>query len=117
MRTSPTQSVFIYYGDSPNFANCTSSSQSGTNLISLNDARFDLTQYGGPFYGTYADALALIGNAPIVRLSLVLDGGWGGDQVIDLTSATVGMAAFTDTFAPNVTPPTPVCRRACVAKF
>jgi hypothetical protein len=106
IRTSSTQSVFVYYGDGPNFTDCTTNSQSDTNLISLTDARFDLQQYGGPFYGSYADAQALVGNLPILRASVVLDAGWGGDQRLTLTSATVN----TDTFTPqSPTPPTPTC--------
>lgn len=35
-------------------------SMTGQNLVGNSDARFDLTQVGGPFYGTYADALALV---------------------------------------------------------
>jgi hypothetical protein len=116
VRTSPTQSVFIYYGNPSEFGNggiggCTPTSpggvnQSGTNMIGMSDLRYDLTQYGGPFYGSYANAQALVGNLPIIRASLVLDAGWGGDQRLTLTSATVN----TDTFTPQPpTPPTPTC--------
>jgi hypothetical protein len=109
VRTSPTQSVFIYYGDYPNFTDCSTNNQSNTNMIGMSDLRYDLTQYGGPFYGSYADAQALVGNLPIIRVSLVLDGGWGGDQRVTLTSATVATAAFSDTLTPHETPPTPIC--------
>ena len=110
VRVSATQSVFIYYGDLPNFTDCTTNSQSGTNLISLSDLRYDTGQVGGTFYDDYAGALALVGNMPIVRASLVLDGGGAGDQRLTLTSATFATAAFTDTFVPA--PPSglsPVC--------
>ena len=123
VRTSPTQSVFIYYGNPPNFGNggfggCTPTSpggvdQSGTNMIDMSDLRYDLTQYGGPFYGSYADAQALVGNTPIIRASLVLDSGWGGDQRVNLTSARFATAAFSDTFTPQpASSPTPVCPTA-----
>jgi hypothetical protein len=105
IRTSSTQSVFVYYGDYPNFTDCTTNSQSGLNMIGMADLRYDLTQYGGPFYGSYAQAQALVGNLPILRASLVLDAGWGGDQRLTLTSATVN----TNTFTPQPTPPTPTC--------
>jgi hypothetical protein len=106
IRTSSTQSVFVYYGDYPNFTDCTTNTQSGLNMIGMPDLRYDLQQYGGPFYGSYADAQALVGNLPIIRASLVLDAGWGGDQRLTLTSATVN----TDTFTPPPpTPPTPTC--------
>src|SRR5262249_26159665 len=60
VRTSPTQAVFIYYGDYPNFTDCTTNSQSGTNMINMADLRYDTTQYGGTFYDTYANAKALM---------------------------------------------------------
>ena len=83
VRLSPTQSVFIYYGDYPSFADCTTSSQTGVNLIISPDLRFDTSQFpGGTFYDTYTHAVALLGSTPVIRASLVLDSGWGGDQVI-----------------------------------
>jgi hypothetical protein len=101
IRTSATQSVFIYYGDSPSFTDCTTISQSGTNMINLTDLRYDTTQVGGTFYDNYAGAKALIGAIPIVRASLVLDSGWGGDQRLTLTSATFETTAYADTFTPQ----------------
>lgn len=112
VRTSATQSVFIYYGNPPQFGGggtggCTPTStggvdQSGTNLIGLSDLRYDTSQYvGGTFYDTYTHAQTLVGTTPIVRASLVLDSGWGGDQRLTLTSATIRTAAFTDTFTPS----------------
>jgi hypothetical protein len=95
VRVSSTQSVFIYYGDYPNFTDCTTSSQSGTNMIALTDLRFDTSQVGGTFYDDYAGALALVGTTPIIRASLVLDGGWAGDQRLTLASATVNGNTFT----------------------
>jgi len=85
VRVSPTQSVFIYYGGYPNFTDCiaTANNQSGVNMISLGDLRYDTSQVGGTFYDTHAGAVALVGNMPIVRASLLLDSGWGGDQVIN----------------------------------
>src|SRR6266545_2381780 len=44
VRTSATQSVFIYYGDYPNFTDCTTNNQSGTNMIGQADLRYDTSQ-------------------------------------------------------------------------
>jgi hypothetical protein len=86
--TSNDANVFIYYGDVPNFTDCEGAeSQSGDNLIGTSEARYDLTQLAGPFYGTYADALARVGTLPALRASLVLDSGWATDQRVDLTGA------------------------------
>lgn len=82
--------AFVYFGDVPNFTDCKgAASNTGENLIGSSDARFDLTQLGGPFYGTYADALAVAGGATVLRASLVVDSGWAGDQAVNLTGASV----------------------------
>ena len=111
VRTGTNQAVFIYYGDYPNFTDCTTNSQSGVNMVGMGDLRYDTSQYpGGTFYDSYAHALTLMGSLPITRVSLVLDGGWVSDQRLTLASATVVTVAFTDTFTPQpVSPPTAVC--------
>jgi hypothetical protein len=83
--------LFIYYGAGPNFTDCTTSNQSGVNMIQQTDARFDTSQIaGGTFYDTYTHALSLIGNTQIQDAALVLDSGWGGDQILTAgTTATV----------------------------
>ncbi len=109
--TDPQQALFIYYGSPPQFGNggvdgCTSDTltgvdQSGTNLIGLPDLRYDTSQYaGGTFYDTYAHAKLLMGDIPIIRASLVIDSGWGGDQRLTLTSATFAANGYSDTFVP-----------------
>ncbi|MFL6467462.1 MAG: hypothetical protein ACJ72Z_05845, partial [Pyrinomonadaceae bacterium] len=96
VRVSPSQSVFIYYGEYPNFTDCVTGAnfQTGVNLISMSDLRFDTSQVGGAVYDNYAGALSLVGNMPIIRASLVLDSGWGGDQTLTLTNATVNSNIF-----------------------
>jgi hypothetical protein len=102
VRVSPTQSVFIYYGDYPNFTDCSNAATgSGANLINLSDLRYDTSQVGGTFYDNYAGAVALVGDDPILRASLVLDSGWAGDQRLTLTSATLATSGFSDTFTPQ----------------
>ena len=110
VRTDANHVLFIYYGDPASFTDCTTNSQTGANMIGLLDLRYDTSQYpGGTFYDTYEHALELMGNLPITRVSLMLDGGWSGDQRVTLTSATVATAAFSDTLTPHETPPTPIC--------
>lgn len=70
------KNVFVYFGPTPSFSGCPTGWTSTGNLIGSTDSRFDLTQFGGPFYGTYADALALVGAQPITGIQLVVDGGW-----------------------------------------
>ncbi len=97
--------LFIYYGDLPNFTDCTTNSQSGVNMIGLSDARYDTSQLGGTFYDTYAHALSLIGGAPITYAALVLDSGWGGDQRLTPSNVNVN----DNTFVPETGSPTPTC--------
>ena len=108
VRISPTQSVFIYYGDYPNFTDCTTGSnhQTGVNMTLLTDARYDTSQVGGTFYDTHAGAVALVGNLPIVRASLVLDSGWGGDQMINPVQ---NVSVNGNIFVPAVGGSTPTC--------
>jgi hypothetical protein len=100
VRTSETQSVFIYYGSPPAFgngglqgcnpANAGGVDQSGANMIALGDLRYDTSQYaGGTFYDTYAHAQSLVGTSQVIRVSLVIDSGWGGDQRLDVSNITV----------------------------
>jgi hypothetical protein len=50
-----------------------------------------------------------MGTLPITRLSLVLDSGWGGDQIVTLTSATIRTATFAEMFTPSPTAPVAMC--------
>jgi hypothetical protein len=95
VRTSSTQRVFIYYGDAPNFTDCTTNSQNGTNMIGLADLRYDTSQYpGGTFYDSYAHTLTLVGSTPVIRASLVIDSGWGGDQRLNVSTTKVNDNAY-----------------------
>lgn len=98
--------IFVYYGDHPNFTDCTTgtNNQSGSNMIGLADARYDLTQVGGTFYDTYANALTLHGATKVLRASLVIDSGWGGDQRLSVASARVNDNTFTPTPSSGLTP-------------
>jgi hypothetical protein len=97
IRVSATQSIFVYIGPAPNFTGCPAGWQSTGNLLTSPDARFDLTQLGGPFYGTWAQALALAGPMNVQRVSLVVDAGWffpDNEQTFQFRNVRVN----TDTF-------------------
>jgi hypothetical protein len=81
--------IFIYYGQAPNFTDCTTNIQSGGNMINQPDLRYDTTQLGGTFYDSYTNALVLAGNHKVLNASLVLDSGWGGDQRVTISNTTV----------------------------
>ena len=95
----------------PSFGNggldgCTGPEWVGLNLVGTAELRYDTSQLaGGTFYDSYAHAQELVGSTAIVRASLVLDAGWGGDQRLALNSATVNGDTFTagDAAAPVAT--------------
>lgn len=66
--------VHVYVGTAPSFTSCPAGSTG--DLLESGDARFDLTQFGGPFYGTYAQAVALVGDLTVDEVRLVVDSGW-----------------------------------------
>jgi hypothetical protein len=98
--TSDGNSIFVYYGDGPNFTSESAGNGTGINLLSLSDQRVDTTQYGGAFYDTWAHASSagFLGNDTVTSVSLVLDAGWGGDQVLNLTDANVTVNGTSSTF-------------------
>jgi len=69
--------VFVYLGTPPNFMDDTQGWQSSGNLIKATDLRYDTSQVGGTFYDDYAGAVDLVGNAEVLGIQLVVDGGWG----------------------------------------
>jgi hypothetical protein len=85
--------VFVYYGDYPSYTNNT---LSGQNILGdPTYLRVDTSQVGGTFYDTWTHALTLVGSLPVNYVALVLDSGWGGDQIVNLTSASVNGNGFT----------------------
>jgi hypothetical protein len=94
---------------------------SGANLIASTDAIYVTQTFNGgysfpsAYNNTYADAVAQLGSLPVVGMNLIVDSGWGanGDQVVALTSATVGVGGanpYTETFTPQpASPPTATC--------
>lgn len=70
------KNVFVYFGTPPNFS-CPGGSS--IDIVNNPDARFDLSQLGGPFYATYSEAVAFLnnlGNPTITGVQLVVDAGW-----------------------------------------
>lgn len=89
-----TKSIFVYLGTLPNF---TSGGTGNTgNLLddTLSGARVDSTQVGGPFYGTWSQAVSAAtgsGYLTISNISVVADGGWavGGSQTVVLDAVSI----------------------------
>jgi hypothetical protein len=81
-----TKSIFVYLGDPPNFATGTNGDTG--NLLD-GGTRVDSTQLGGPFFGTWQDALAAAassGYTTISEIDVVVD---GVSQTVVLDSVTI----------------------------
>jgi len=81
--------IFVYFGTYPSFADCLPSNtwqpacpatQCATPNMASDTAglRWDSTQIGGPFYGTYSTAVTLANaqGLTISSISVITDGGW-----------------------------------------
>jgi len=117
--------IHVYYGDNPNFTDCisTPNNQSGQNLVTFTDSRYDTSQLpGGTFYDTLTGALSKYGAQNVLSASLVIDAGWVGcpdpaangtfvpgpscgDQQLTPSNVTVNG----NTFVPASGPPTQTC--------
>lgn len=84
-------SIFAYFGTPPNFTDTPPAGffSTGNFILDLATTHWDLTQFGGLFYGTYGEALTLLGLARVLDVELVVDGGWRGDQLMLVDSFTV----------------------------
>lgn len=109
--------IFVYYGkDSTFWIDCSSNAndptidQSGLNMINANfdgtggDNRYETSDHPGT-YRSYSDALSFASGKTVSYLALVLDGGWGGDQVVSLGSVMVN----NNTFSPPASSTTTIC--------
>jgi hypothetical protein len=83
------KNIFVYFGTYPAFADCVPSNtwqpacpttQCPTPNMASDSAglRWDSTQIGGPFYGTYSQAVTLANaqSLTISSVSVITDGGW-----------------------------------------
>lgn len=107
--------VHVYFGPAPSFTGCTQNAWVNTgNLIASTDARFDLTQFGGPFYGTHAQATALVGSGTITEILLVSDSGWmPADHETTIRFDNVTINGTVEAFDPVVEPAPGQNKDAC----
>jgi hypothetical protein len=93
-----TKSIFVYLGTLPNF---TAGATGNTgNLLDdlISGARVDSTQVGGPFYGTWSQAVSAAtgsGYLTISNISVVADGGWAvGSQTVVLDAVSINGVVY-----------------------
>lgn len=124
--TNKTRNLDIHYQPGENGLNdqyCAAGT-SGANMVQSTDTIVVINQFtyaGSPYtfqslYNTtYADALSQLGGLQVLGMNLTVDSGWGagGDQVVSLASATVGVGGttpYTETFTPQAASAmTPIC--------
>jgi hypothetical protein len=99
--------VVIYYGEYPNFTDCTSTgstiNQSGIDMINSPELRYDTTHIiGGTYYDSYAHTLTLLGTTPVTSVTLILDSGWQADQTLLPTNVTVNNNTFVSASGGNL---------------
>jgi hypothetical protein len=73
-----TANVFVYMGTAPQFQDDPVGWQDTGNFINPSDTspRWDLSQLGGPFNATYAEAAAFLDDTQVLEISVGVDGGW-----------------------------------------
>jgi len=95
--------VFVYVATPPNFNDCPPIGvwQNTGNLLAATDLRFDLTQFGGNFYSTYAQAVSLLGSGNVLSANLVMDSSFVNNMAMDVDNINVGGAvqSFNDATA------------------
>jgi hypothetical protein len=97
------KNVHVYLGPTPNFTGCATGWTSTGNLATNTELRVDLTQYGGAFYSTWAQAVALLGTHTVTGIDFAVDGGWSQTnkkQVVQVKNVTINGTTF-------LTPPAP----------
>lgn len=93
-----TKNIFVYLGPLPSFTDCPTGDIASGNLIGSLEPRYDLSQLGGSFYGTYAEALVLAGSYEVSGVQLVVDSGWAmpdQEQTVIVTNPVVTFDAPT----------------------
>lgn len=100
------KNVQVYLGPTPNFTGCATGWTSTGNLATNPDLRVDLTQYGGAFYSTWAQAVALLGSHTVTGIDFAVDGGWsqtGKKQVVQVKNVTINGTTYLGPTSPPVT--------------
>ena len=92
------KNVFVYLGPTPSFTGCSQNTWivSG-DLSDSTELRVDLTQVGGAFYSTWAQAVALVGTLHVTGISLVVDSGYAladKEQTVRIRNVKVNSSTF-----------------------
>jgi hypothetical protein len=91
------KNVQVYLGPTPNFTGCATGWTSTGNLAANSELRVDLSQYGGAFYSTWAQAVALLGSHTVTGIDFAVDGGWsqtGKKQVVQVENVAINGTTY-----------------------
>lgn len=96
--SSGEKNVFVYLGPTPSFKGCSPNAWivSG-DLTDSAELRVDLTQVGGAFYSTWAQAVALVGAYQVTGISLVVDSGavfTDKEQTVKIRNVKINSSTF-----------------------
>jgi hypothetical protein len=90
--------LFVYLGTPPDYVDGPSGVVKSGNLL---NGFVDASQFGGEFYGTWEEAVELVGeDSAVVSIDLVADGGWATEDGIQ-TVVVYEVQVNDDTFRPN----------------
>ena len=91
--------VPVYVGSAPSWTDPTGGWRNSGNFVVTSEKRWDTSQVGGTFYDTFANAKALVGDAPITEIIFVVDGSWKfGEQTILVETIQINQYQFTGQF-------------------
>lgn len=100
------KNVFVYLGPTPSFTGCLPNTWIASgDLSDSTELRVDLTQVGGAFYSTWAQAVALVGTLQVTGISLVVDAGAvfaDKEQTVKIRNVRVNGSTF---YTGETTPP------------
>jgi hypothetical protein len=88
---TPSGNIMVDYGDAATSLQ-SGTDGSGVNMTTLTDGRVETSEVDpghAPFYDTWANVKSQFADLSVNNVVLVLDGGWGGTQVVDVSSLTV----------------------------
>jgi hypothetical protein len=97
---TPSGNIMVDYGDAATTMQ-TGIDGSGVNMVNSPTAqenRDESNQVGGTMYTPWSYVASTFGGLTVTGVDLVVDAGWGGDQVLNLTDASVTYTGGSSTF-------------------
>lgn len=89
------EKIFAYIGPPPDYTGCPLGVWTRTGNLVTPTSLVDDTEVGGTFYDPYSDAQAKYGSYPLIAVWLDADGGWDGNQTVDLDNSRVNDQLYT----------------------